>query len=447
MQRGARLAPLIEDRAPALRSQDWRFALELADRAIPGKPHHMQNVFSAHRVEGPLDVVALREALDQLAVRHAALRTAFVRGDQLEQIVRLDVEIALELVDLRAAAGAERDAASRSAIKRATRHAFDLTRAPLIRCQVQQLAAAVHVIVLTGHHIVLDAWSLELVLRDLLELHADIATGGGPPARPSPRQLPDVARDEHAWLASTRAEPERAYWRARFARPPRVVELPDDRRPQAAPAWCQIVSSRRISATAAAPIRALAAATDATLYIVLLAGFVELLHRWTAARDVTFCTTHAGRSRVDLEDTVGDLTKTLLLRVAWHGAPSFRELIAITRAVVLGADAHKELPCSDVLALAGATVDRLDFPGFLLQYGRPPLVWSPRQLRLIPEPVEWETIGMKSCLVVQTVGDELYLQFPCREDCYDAATIDRALIELEAILRAAASDPDRRVGR
>lgn len=442
------LAPVIGDRAPALRSQAWRFALERADRAIAGKPRCMQNVFSAYRVAGPLDLTAWREALDQLAVRHAALRTELAaRGDRLEQVVRLDAEPRLEVVDLRPRSDAERGARSRQAIEDAIRHPFELTRAPLVRWQIQQRAAADHAILMTGHHIVLDGWSIGVAMRDLFELYEDIVDGRDRPARRPPRQLPDVARAEHAWLSSDASQPERAYWRDQFLRPAQLVELPGDRTPRAAPSWRAIMPTRRIAAERAAPIRALTGATDATLYIVLLAGFVELLHRWTGARDVTLCTTHAGRSHLEVEDTVGDLTRTLLLRIAWSGAPSFRELVANARAVVLRADAHSALPCSEVLAMAGGAADLLDFPGFLVQYGRSPVACTPRDVRLTPEPVDWDLIGMKSCLVAQVADRAIELQFPCREDCYRAETIDRALAELEAILLDGARDPDRRIGR
>ncbi|NYI93925.1 amino acid adenylation domain-containing protein [Streptomonospora nanhaiensis] len=165
------------------------------------------NVQLALELEGELAGARLRAAADALLRRHPNVRAAFRRrrNGRPAALVGRDVRAAWREADLSGLAPEARAAEVERlrATERAAR--FDPSRPPLIRFVLARLAAGRHVLVLTHHHILLDGWSLPLLVRDLFALYAE------DPARPLPRAVP--FRDYLAWLSRKDAAAAAAAWR------------------------------------------------------------------------------------------------------------------------------------------------------------------------------------------------------------------------------------------
>ncbi len=186
-------------------------------------------------VEGDLDPAALRAAGQALLERHAVLRSCFDQtpSGQSVQIVAAHAELPWRTVNLGHLADDAQEAELALLRQQEATHRFELADAPLLRCTLVGLGARRHVLLLTYHHIVLDGWSLPLVLKDLFALYEN-----GADARALPAVTPFA--DHLAWLSAQ----DRTVWRS----PPS-----SSRRTRAVPGRCR---GRRPSSSMTRPAHA-----------------------------------------------------------------------------------------------------------------------------------------------------------------------------------------------
>jgi condensation domain-containing protein len=181
--------PAREADVPASAAQRRLWLAQLADTT--GSAYH---IHGALRMKGELHVAALERALGEIVRRHESLRTVFVErgGDVLQHVVP-DVPPNLAQTDLTALDPAAREDALRSALAMQYRVAFDLAKGPLFRFALLKETPACHVLAVTLHHIVADAWSMNVFLSELSALYAAYCAGRPSPLPELPLQYGDVA--------------------------------------------------------------------------------------------------------------------------------------------------------------------------------------------------------------------------------------------------------------
>ena len=237
----------------------------------------------------------------------------------------------------------------RARVARERAHVFDLSAGPLFRASLLRLDAGDHVLLVGMHHIVGDAWSMGVFLRELSVLYDAYREGWDSPLTPLPVQYADYA----AWQRSQPPAAEErhlAYWRRQLGGAPELLELPTDRpRPP-------VPSFRGAQVPVEAPLevldrlRALANAQGATLHMVLLGAFQVLLARYAGTLDVSVGIAVSGRSRREIEGLIGIFVNTLVLRTDLSGDPTFRAVVDRVRETALDAYQHQEVPFERVVA-------------------------------------------------------------------------------------------------
>jgi hypothetical protein len=334
----------------------WRLA-----RRLPGSTAY--NVYHGVRFAGRLDSRALAAALGRLVARHEALRTRFPETAQgpvaLVCPASGAARLPLPLVDL--AGLAERSA--RQAFERALGdqggRPFDLARGPLLRASLLRTGPAEHVLLLIVHHIVIDGWSLTVMVRDLIALYAYASAAGRgaaePPGQdlpPPPLQAADFALWQRQLLSGGELDEELAWWRRRLAgAAPRGMRWPPSgRRPGEAPGGS---ASLRLGPAASAALKALARRERATLFVVVLAGWKALLNRHSGEDDVLVGTPVALRDRPETAELVGFLLNLLVLRTDLGGDPEFVEVVRRVRETTLEALTHQRVPFECLAAEVG----------------------------------------------------------------------------------------------
>ncbi len=297
------------------------------------------NISAAIRLSGPLEVQALQRSLAGIVRRHAALRTTLVavRGEPM-QVVAEEFAIALRVDDLETLAEAERLAREEAG------QPFDLARGPLLRARLVRMSQQEHLLVLTLHHIVCDAWSMAIFGRELAALYAGELERRAVELPVLPLQYPDYARWQRQWLAGPRLERHLDYWSRQLQGAPPLLALPTDRPRPAVQGFQGATHPLTLPHSLTAELKLLARAEQATLFMVLLAGFKALLHRYTGQDDLVVGTDVAGRERTEFEPLIGFFVNQLVLRTDLSGDPTFRNLIGRTRQVALAAYSHQELP-------------------------------------------------------------------------------------------------------
>jgi hypothetical protein len=178
------------------------------------------------RLKGRLDVDALRDALQGLLDRHAALRANL--GPEGDTLCMLDgVQLELGAFDYATLDEAARDAAVSERLRLAVETPFALQHDRLLRAELLRLGDDDHLLVLTAHHIVCDGWSWWVLTRELAALYARRL--GNPAALPPADDFADYALAEASRHADAGFAADEAYWLSRFAGGTPVLDLPTDR--------------------------------------------------------------------------------------------------------------------------------------------------------------------------------------------------------------------------
>lgn len=308
----------------------------------------LYHVPKAVRLTGELDVAALKRTLDHLVERHESLRTSFATTDGVPtQVVSKRLEVELPIFDLSELAEPERELETRRLLKEEARRPFDLAQGPLIRALLLRLGEQEHIFLMTMHHIITDGWSVGVMHREFTDLYQAFAEGQPSPLPELKIQYPDYAVWHRQWFQGEVYESQLAYWKNQFKTFPPHLEVPTDHpRPliQAHKAFRGSKRKLTLSKELTQRLKELCQKEEATLFMVLLAAYQVLLHRYTGEEDIVVGSPIAGRCLAETESLIGLFVNALALRVDLSGNPSFRELLARVKEVALGAYANQDLP-------------------------------------------------------------------------------------------------------
>ena len=313
------------------------------DQLQPGLA--VYNLATSVPLAGPLNVAALEQSVQEIVHRHEALRTTFgVVAGQPVQVIAPPGLWPLPLLDLRQMPATTRAAEAQRVAQREAQRPFDLTQGPLLRALLVCLDATAHVLLLTLHHSIADAWSLGVLGHELTVLYDAYAAGQPSPLPALPIQYADYAQWQRQWLRGEELERLLAYWRGQLAGVPAVLDLPSDRPRPAVQTFQGAWQSFRRGGVLAGAVGSARRRAGVTLFMTLLAAWQTLLYRYSGQEDVVVGMPIANRTRAELEGLIGFFANTLVVRTDLRGQPRFVDLLAQVRQVTLGAYAHQDLP-------------------------------------------------------------------------------------------------------
>src|SRR5882724_5493201 len=152
------------------------------------------NIAFAIRIEGNLQLKALRLALEEVIRRHEILRTVFLcRSGDAVQLIAPASPVNLLLIDVRELPDRGRDAAVDAILTDESQRAFDLARGPLLRLSLLRRQDRDHILLFTVHHIIYDAWSHSVLLREVNALYEAFRENKPSPLDPLELQYADYA--------------------------------------------------------------------------------------------------------------------------------------------------------------------------------------------------------------------------------------------------------------
>jgi amino acid adenylation domain-containing protein len=314
-------------------------------------PGATYNIPLAIRLPGRLNCGALGAALQDVLVRHAALRTVFgeVDGQPYQELVPADRAcLALQPEEARES-GDVGEGWLAAALADAARRGFDLSRELPVRAWLLPVSVDDHVLLVLTHHIAADGWSLRTLGRDLAVAYAARCAGREPRWVPLPVRFADHVLSQHKLLSgegdrSGLISTQVAYWTSALAGLPADLAVPADRprpavtshRGGSVPLW--------LDAELHARLLDLVRGSETTLFMVLQAGLAALLTRLGAGTDIPLGSQVPGRAGEMSDDVVGCFANTLVLRMDTSGDPGFKELLGRIRAVDREACTHKDVP-------------------------------------------------------------------------------------------------------
>nr|WP_163802078.1 non-ribosomal peptide synthetase [Mycolicibacterium sediminis] len=285
------------------------------------------NICLSYRLTGALDADRVRRALAAVARRHPILRTTYAADENGDPraTVHDDLLPAWAVHDLSDKSERARNLRLEVLAQREFGTPFDLTTDSPLRITLIRTAAAEHVMLLVAHHIAWDDGSWGVFFGDLTHAY------DGVPLAPMPR--PQAAP------ADTVAE-DLEYWRTVMANPPEPLELPGPNGSAVPTSFRSRRSTVRLQASTVEAVSTFARDTGATPYMVLLAAFGVLIHRYTHTDDFLVASPVLNR---DTDDTIGYYGNTVAMRLRPTAAMAFRDVVAAARDTALGAFAHQRV--------------------------------------------------------------------------------------------------------
>lgn len=313
------------------------------DQLAPGNSFYLIPMVMPLAVGCDLDLV--ERAIAVLVARHSALRTTFaaVGGRPVQIIAPPDLRLTVRRHDLRGMPTAERDRRAEALAVAEARRPFDLTTGPLIRAAFVTVADGEHRLLLTLHHIVADGWSMSVLFRELGEICAALQEGRSPSLPALSVSYQDFSVWQRERLSGSTLRRELDFWRSELAELP-VLRLPTDRPRPLRTDFRGAICLLGVGGPTTRALADLAAAENASQFMVLVAGFAAMLARYTEQDDIAIGAPIANRYLPELDGVVGFFVNSLVLRCDLTGRPSFRELLRRVRERALRAYAHQEVP-------------------------------------------------------------------------------------------------------
>ncbi|NWL05756.1 non-ribosomal peptide synthetase [Pseudomonas hunanensis] len=407
------------------------------------------NTPMAVRMQGNLDRSAVQAALDALVARHESLRTVFVEADGLPwQRILPAATVPIGFEDL----SGQDHAAQLRKLEAEAFVPFDLEHGPLLRARLFKVNAQEHLLSLTLHHIVSDGWSMSLLVREFAAVYNAAATGRQQAIEPLPVQYADFAAWQRKWLAEGQMQAQIDYWKARLEDDFEVLELPADRiRPQVK----SYQGSRfdvRLPLALTERLRALAVASNATLFHVFLAAYAIVLSRYSRKDTLNIGVPVTNRNRLELEGLIGFFINVVVARIGVDGSQPFPQLLAAIKETTLQAQANKDVPFLEVAEALYPDRDQGVNPFFQVLYNH---------LRDLGEQVSSDALhglqvkevdllepGAQYDISLNTLerSDGVTASFNYSTDLFDAARIERMAGHWQALLEAICAEPQRCIG-
>jgi len=404
------------------------------------------NVPTHTRISGSLDVEAFDQAFRLLVERHYSLRTLFTEVEGTpRQVVSRDLDIPLLHRDLSDMTAEAQRQAILDQVRESEAVPFDLTIGPLVRAMLFTLGAAESHLYLNMHHIITDGWSNDVLMRDLIHLYRNITTGESLELPVLQHHYVDYAEWQEQELAQGHLEHQEAYWLDTLAKPLPILSLPlDFERPEIQTFHGKILLAD-LPADLMEELTKLAKQQGVSMYMLLFAAYVMLLHYITKDEDIIVGTPIAGRTVESLEPIVGFFVNTLAIRVRFDEVQTLQDLLDIVKGQVLHAFEHQSYPFDLLIEKVNPERDTSRSPVFSTMFMHQKVTAHQMQvgdLQLKPQAEVTEHFISKFDLSLSMVEDLDAWKFGIEynTDLFKDETIDRVADSLVRVLRSFAAD-------
>ncbi|MEO2256755.1 non-ribosomal peptide synthase/polyketide synthase [Paenibacillus amylolyticus] len=393
------------------------------------------NLPSALQLEGALNEAKVEDVLTTLMARHDMLRTGFeiVNGEPIQRIHPL---VALKVEKIQAS---ENQVA---AILEGFIQPFDLTQPPLLRALLIELEKEKFLLALDMHHIASDGLSMDVLLREFVRLY-------------NGEELPELRiqyKDYAVWQQSEeqrqRIKRQEEYWRGVFSSELPVLELPLDYSRPAVQQFDGQTLTFTLDAEKGEALKQLASDSGATLYMLLLAAYSVLLHKYAGQEDIVVGTPIAARSHADLQPIIGMFVNTLALRLGPTAERTFMDYLQEVKEKTLGAYEHQDYPFEELVEALQVSRDLSRNPLFDTMFS----LQKHESLDLILEGLQWSLFDIEEktakfdlSLDIVEEGNELVCKIEYATSLFRQDTMVRLAGHYEQLLASILAQPGARI--
>lgn len=416
------------------------------------------NVASAVRIKTAPDVTALQRAFQSLVNRHSVLRTTFTAAQgEAAQLVHDGMPINFTVED--ASELSEASLQERLSVESQT--PFDLTSGSLLRVVLfkRQDGDDDDVLLLVAHHIIVDLWSMGLLMQDLGELYSAETNAAPPTPAPHAADYTKYIYRQRELLDGAAGERLSHFWQKELAGAVPVLRLRTDKPRPAMQTYRGAAETLRLDARLTGQLKNLSRSQHATLYTLLLAAFQNLLYRYTGQEDFSVGTPTSGRDAAEFARTVGYFVNPVVLRARPTGETPFIKFLDEVRRTVLAAFAHQEYPFELLVSKLQPERDPARSPLFQVMFafnqarllkdeglaafalGEAGAQMELGELTLEAVSLEQRVAQFDLTLAVAETGDELLASLEYNSDLFEAATVKRMLAHFRTLLESIVENP------
>ncbi|MEM1368005.1 MAG: amino acid adenylation domain-containing protein [Cyanobacteria bacterium P01_H01_bin.15] len=303
------------------------------------------------RFRGALDVAVLQASCQEIINRHEIFRTTFhlIEG-QYGQRIHDNGIVSFEFVSLLDLPQEEREAAMQTSSWQNVHHPFDITQLPLIRWVLYKLGDHEHVLLQWEHHLVHDGWSLNFVLlKELFILYRAFSEGQPSPLPLMPLQFADFGSWQRQWMNSAIAQKQLEYWVQQLADAPNLLPLPTDYPRPAVQAFRGAINRYQLPDSLCKQLSQFTQQKQFTLFVVMVSAYYLLMHRYAQVDDICLGSGFANRQQEDLENLIGMVVNTVILRSNLSKNPTVTAFLEQVRDVVVEASSNQSLPLDKIV--------------------------------------------------------------------------------------------------
>jgi amino acid adenylation domain-containing protein len=415
----------------------------LLHQFAPENPFY--NASIAFQIRGNLNVIALESSLNEIILRHEALRTQFVTLEgKLTQVVQDNWHFQLERVEATPAHNFPSQIDHFLADQ--SKQPFDLKQDLLLRSALLQLSETDAILIVTVHHIVFDKWSEGILCRELTALYNAFSQGKPSRLPELPIQYADFASWQRQTFNADTRQKQLDYWQQTLGGHLPRLTLPTDGSPLSHGDYRGAKTHRILPTFITKALKNLSRQEGATRFTTLLAVFNLLLSRYTGEEDIILGSPIATRNHIKLENVIGCFLNSIALRTDLSGNPTFRELLHRVRPVVEEAKSHQDVSFEQVVEALGGERHPHRPPVFdvmLNVLNTPPQTLKLPGLELTPLEVGEPESPLAMTLYVEEKSGELHLTLLYQRSLFSAERMAILLEQFEALLEQILADPDR----
>ncbi len=408
------------------------------------------NIPAAIRLTGALDTEALAAAITDLVARHEILCTTYPQTD--DGPIQAVADAAPVTLTIRTVA----ESGIAEAVREVAAAGFDVTRELPFRTALLRITSTDHVLVFVAHHISADGWSMGPLTRDLMLAYTARSGGSEPQWTPLPVQYADYSLWQREILGDE-ADPDSLiatqteYWRTALAGLPEELPLPADRPRPAVASYRGETFAVDLDAELHAALERVAAAHDATLFMVVHAALAVLLARLSGTSDIAVGTPVAGRGEAELDELIGMFVNTLVLRTEVDSGAGFDAVLREVRGTDVAAFGHADVPFERLVELLEPVRSTARHPLFQVMLtfqnlGRTELALPGLTVSAVDLDVAVAKFDLQVTMAERPDGSGMSAVFTYATDLFDAATVRSFADRFQRILTAVAADASTVIG-